>query len=626
MLRFQLRPVILLLGVSCALALRGDAPAPSPDLPDSQQVLSFLNQSMDWHRSLGMQEQIANDPGDVLFFNDSRQLSNQALQLSFDFGRAYAAYLAQQKPSSNAAASGTRDASLTKMAADAEQEAKERAEQLESLKKKRDTTRGRARAQVESQVAALESEIALEQARSDTLRSLLQFSGGSAGGGSLLAQVDELQKSVPELESGANQQPPASTRRPQPAGILAIAQDLMSLRRKSKALQSARHDADALSRAAEKLRSPLVAVLTSIAVEGDKAIESSEGGDFGDRKRQLDTLTARFKQLSAVVLPLSKQAILLSSYRSNLDRWGEAVSSETSEELKELALHLGILALALIVVVALAEAWRTAIFHYVHDLRRRYQFLLIRRIVLWIVIAIAVGFALASQIGSLATFVGLITAGMAVALQNVILAVAGYFFLIGKYGVRVGDRVQIGGVTGVVVDIGLIRLHLMEVGSAETGRQPTGRVVVFSNSIVFQAGASFYKQIPGTDFTWHEVTLTLAPETDYHLAEKRMLEAVQSVYGRYRERMETQHRAMQDTLSIEVALPRPHSRLHLTRDGLEVIIRFPTEMENSAEMDDMVTRELLRAIEQSPRLRLVGSGTPNIQPVPESEPPEQKTA
>ncbi len=284
-------------------------------------------------------------------------------------------------------------------------------------------------------------------------------------------------------------------------------------------------------------------------------------------------------------------------------------------------MRLIVLALVLFVVIALAKLWRKMIFAYVHDIRRRYQFLVIRRIILWIVISIAIAFALASQIGSLATFVGLITAGVAVALQNVILAVAGYFFLIGKYGVRVGDRVQMASVTGIVVDIGLVRLHLMELSSPETGRQPTGRVVVFSNAIVFQAGASFFKQIPGTSFMWHEVTLTLAPETDYHAAEQRMLNAVETVYARYRDRMERQHHAMQESLSVEVALPRPHIRLRLTNSGLEVVIRFPTELEDSAEMDDAVSRELLRAIEQSPRLRLVGSGTPTIQPVSEKPVP-----
>src|SRR5205807_7809300 len=194
-----------------------------------------------------------------------------------------------------------------------------------------------------------------------------------------------------------------------------------------------------------------------------------------------------------------------------------------------------VLGFALTVVIVLSEIWRQATLRYVHEARRRYQFLLLRRIVLWIAIGITVAFALATEIGSLATFAGLITAGIAVALQNVILAIAGYFFLIGKYGVKVGDRIEISGVAGDVVDIGLIRLHLMEIAGSGADRQPTGRVVVFSNSIVFQPGASFYRQIPGTNFLWHQLTLTLASEADYTTAEKRLREAIEHVYEHYKE-------------------------------------------------------------------------------------------
>ena len=61
-------------------------------------------------------------------------------------------------------------------------------------------------------------------------------------------------------------------------------------------------------------------------------------------------------------------------------------------------------------------------------------------------------FGLVSEVGSVATYVGFVTAGVAVALQNVILAVVAYFFLIGRYGVKVGDRITLAGVTGRVVD------------------------------------------------------------------------------------------------------------------------------------------------------------------------------
>jgi hypothetical protein len=138
---------------------------------------------------------------------------------------------------------------------------------------------------------------------------------------------------------------------------------------------------------------------------------------------------------------------------------------------------------------------------------------------------------------------------------------------------------------------------------------------VFSNSVVFQPTASFFKQIPGTNFVWHEVSLMLAPESDYREAEKRVLGAVESVFQQYHEHIEQQHRNMENTLNMTIPVSRPQSRLLLTQNGLEVVVRYPVEMDTASEIDDKVTRELLRALDQPPKLRMVGTGTPNIQPV-----------
>jgi hypothetical protein len=104
-----------------------------------------------------------------------------------------------------------------------------------------------------------------------------------------------------------------------------------------------------------------------------------------------------------------------------------------------------------------------------------------------------------------------------------------------------------------------------------------------------------------------------------------MLEAVESVYSGYREHIERQHRRMQDTLNVTVDLPAPRSRLHFGEDGLRVAIRFPVEIERAPQIDDEVTRAILSAIATTPKLRLVGSGIPNIQPVDDA-PPQAKAS
>jgi small-conductance mechanosensitive channel len=363
-----------------------------------------------------------------------------------------------------------------------------------------------------------------------------------------------------------------------------------------------------------------VKALVAAVQRGDvlaKAADTSDTATLQAQRRELDSLTAQFKQISALVVPLSKQGMLLDLYKNNLSRWRDLLKTQYTAEFKNLGIRLIILTVVLGVFFTLSEVWKKATFRYIQDYRRRSQFLLLRRIVLWFVVAITIAFALATEISSLATFAGLITAGIAVALQNVILAVAGYFFLIGRYGVRMGDRVQISGITGDVMDIGLIRIHLMELSGEGTSMHPTGRVVVFSNSIVFQPTASFFKQIPGTNFVWHEVKLTLAPESDIQMAESRLLGAVEKVYETYKKEIEREHRQMQQSLNMRVPMPKPVSRLQLTQGGLEVVIRYPLLLDNAAEIDDHITRELLNALSQHPRLKLVGTGTPNIQQVPD---------
>src|SRR5205807_5368530 len=100
----------------------------------------------------------------------------------------------------------------------------------------------------------------------------------------------------------------------------------------------------------------------------------------------------------------------------------------------------------------------------------------------------------------------------------------------------------------------------------------------------------------GTNFGWHEVTLILSPESDYHLAEERMLGAVEQVYAKYRHKIEEQHRHMEKTFALGLDPPQSKSRLRLTQTGLEVVIRYPLELERSAEIDDEIIRELLAAL------------------------------
>jgi hypothetical protein len=153
-------------------------------------------------------------------------------------------------------------------------------------------------------------------------------------------------------------------------------------------------------------------------------------------------------------------------------------------------------------------------------------------------------------------------------------------------------------------------MELVGIGSDSL---PTGRVVAFSNAIVFQPAAALFRQVPGTDFLWHETSITLAPDSDYIDVERRMLAAVDNAFSEYREGFEQLRRQMEENLILVSVGPlEPKVRLVLTSAALQVLIRYPVNSKNAAAIDERVNRELLRAVELEPKLKVVGAEVPTV--------------
>jgi small-conductance mechanosensitive channel len=217
-----------------------------------------------------------------------------------------------------------------------------------------------------------------------------------------------------------------------------------------------------------------------------------------------------------------------------------------------------------------------------------------------------------SEFSSLATFAGFVTAGIAVGLQGVLLSIAAYFFVVGRYGIRVGDRISVAGVTGDVIDIGLVRLYLMELAGTGIDLYPTGRVVMFSNSVLFQAGMPLFKQIPGTEYAWHEVVASLNPGSNYKLVQDKFSNAVNIVYDKYRTGIENQLGSIERRLEVQLKAPVPEAKLQFADTGLEFMVRYPVDIRRASEIDDQVTRSVLNLLDKEEELKAAVAGSPRI--------------
>ena len=172
------------------------------------------------------------------------------------------------------------------------------------------------------------------------------------------------------------------------------------------------------------------------------------------------------------------------------------VDRESWQAMQGLAFDLLGVIVALAVIMICGVLWRVAVTRYVVDGPRRRLLLTTRSVVIALAVALVLIFHFTSEMAALVTALGFAAAGIAFALQNVILAVAGYFTMVAPNGIRVGDRVSLQGpfgyVHGEVIEIGVVRTRLREL--AGDPLQPTGRIMVFPNSVAFTG--SFIKHPP----------------------------------------------------------------------------------------------------------------------------------
>jgi hypothetical protein len=509
-IRFRVSHALICAAILLQGRLVGDnPPAASYTFPSKQQVVAFLVDTIDWYRRISVEQQIATEPADILFLQENRTVSAQVVRFSFDFGKAAVAFEvaspvpADPKGQLNSASSSQLQ-HLVEMEAKSASEVQRAGNDLKSLEQKRKAASRADRNKLEIEIADTQSRLKLLQAISASSRNLLDFIRATDAGRTdttdLDALIDGLERTVPEASSNLSGPLPIvpaqsvsspSVLKRAPSGILGRISDVLTLARKGRTLDDAIGRTDKLVQSAEHLQRPLSVPLNE-AFRGSNLLAgtfaSNDIGALRQQEARLNAFTVETTTILPAIAALSKQRVLLSLYKSRLTDWRTLTASQYRTAWKTLIISLAALGAVIALLIGAAEASRGVTSRHVHDPNSRRMILTGQRVLFWLGLVLIVAFAFAFDLSSVATFLGLVSAGVAVALQNVILAVIGYFLLVGKLRIRVGDHVQISGVSGEVVDIGLMQFQLKELDTAS--EQPTGRVVSFSNSFVFVSPAT----------------------------------------------------------------------------------------------------------------------------------------
>ena len=332
----------------------------------------------------------------------------------------------------------------------------------------------------------------LGRVRLDFATKLEQFTAQATGEeADLTSQIQALQDAGPELSSRGAAPTVVTTpsRTGPPSGVWALIYRLLALERSRGTLKDLRartteivQSTDGEVRAARQTMRPVFVRLRALAKE-----PAVNGPALAADQEEFRHLLEQAKRLGAVMLPLREESALLHRYAADVQGWMRAVDREIGLAFRGLALELAGVGLALVVILVGSVVWRVAAVRYVTNPYHRRLLLTARHVVVVTAIALVLVLRFMSELTALVAALGFAAAGIAFALQNVILAVAGYFSMVAPNGIRVGDRVSLQGpfgyVHGEVIEIGVVRTRLQEL-SGEPLR-PTGRILVFPNSVAF---------------------------------------------------------------------------------------------------------------------------------------------
>jgi small-conductance mechanosensitive channel len=201
------------------------------------------------------------------------------------------------------------------------------------------------------------------------------------------------------------------------------------------------------------------------------------------------------------------------------------------------------------------------------------------------------------RLGRLSFAIGVIGAGVAVALQDVVASVAGAFSIGFSKLYAVGDRVQIGDTQGDVIDIGLLRTTLMETGGWISRDLYSGRVVRIPNSTVLKASVFNYSQ--GFPFVWDEIKVVLSVTADCQLAREMLLRVAGAVIGEYLIEAQISWKYISENFKIESPPLEPTVSLVVNNGSLEFSLSYVVDYTKRTAMKTQLFGKIVEEVANS---------------------------
>jgi small-conductance mechanosensitive channel len=167
---------------------------------------------------------------------------------------------------------------------------------------------------------------------------------------------------------------------------------------------------------------------------------------------------------------------------------------------------------------------KKVVFEKIDDLTLRYQW---QKVVKYLTVILAVILLTKVWFGafeSIGTYFGLLSAGLAIALQDLLVNFAGWIFLLIRKPFKVGDRIEINKIIGDVIDVRIFQFSVIEIGNWVDADQSTGRIIHIPNGTVFKTAQANYTA--GFEYIWNEVPVLVTFESDWKKAKEILTDVI----------------------------------------------------------------------------------------------------
>jgi len=219
------------------------------------------------------------------------------------------------------------------------------------------------------------------------------------------------------------------------------------------------------------------------------------------------------------------------------------------------------------------------------------------------------------KLGGLTVAFGVAGAGIAFALQEVIASVAGWLAVSAGNFYKTGDRVQLGGIMGDVIDIGILRTTIMECGQWVKADLYNGRIVRVANSFVFKEPVFNYSG--DFKFLWDEIVMPIKFGSDYKLSKDIFSKVADEIAGDYARQAKNAWQEMVDKYMIEDARVEPMVTIQVTDNWMEFTVRYIVDYRKRRSTKDLLFTRIIEEIDKTEDRVGIASTTLQLVDLPE---------